>query len=113
MTRTRTQTALNKLVGMVATVQGELEYLQRLAAQDQPEVAKIRGQVLAVSRRIAELETSRDALYETLRLFDPGIDPTDIRTTDDWLAHYGRAKGRAAQIKYLRELVGAGKAEVK
>lgn len=75
MTRTRTQTALTKLVELVANVHGELEFVERLLA----ERAVSRP---ALKARWCELKETRDALYETLRQFDPALNPTEVASAD-------------------------------
>lgn len=97
MTRTRTQTALTKLVELVANIHGELELVERLLAEQ-----SCRSEVLAA--RLRQLEASRDALHGTLRQFDPALDPTTIRKSDRWLSRHGRASSVAAVRVYLRSL---------
>lgn len=85
MTRTRTQTALTKLAERVAAVHGELAYLEgRLGGELGPELRE------GMALRRAELLATRDALYVTLRQFDPALDPTAIGATEDWLRPFGR-----------------------
>lgn len=93
MTRTRTQTALTKLVEHVAAVHGELAYLEeRLAGDLRAEVRE------GMSRRRAELLAAREALYVTLRQFDPALDPAVIGATQGWLRPFGR--GMAGRRRY-------------
>jgi len=72
MTRTRTQKALNKLAGMVADIHGELEFVELCLspAEGADEAAKA-----AREARRVRLLADREALYVTLRQFDPSIDP--------------------------------------
>lgn len=93
MTRTRTQTALTKLAERVAAVHGELSYLEgRLGSALRAEVRE------AMVRRRAELLATREALYVTLRQFDPASDPTAIGATEEWLRPFGR--GMAGKKRY-------------
>ncbi|TXC62101.1 hypothetical protein FSC37_22245 [Piscinibacter aquaticus] len=82
-TRTRTQPALTKLAMLVADVHGELEFVEWLletehAAQREAgaEIAAEAGLSRALERRQQELLAKRQALYETLRQFDPELDPS-------------------------------------
>lgn len=121
MTRTRTQTTLTKLAELVANVHGELEFVegllacngcggdsstgrrqQRGTAGAAPELdEEPRGRLVA-RRRI--LLANRDALYATVRQFDPEIDPGRIGVSEGWRLRFGR-KGigaKALVAKYLR-----------
>lgn len=69
--RTRTQTALTKLVRLVANIHGELALMEGFAAES-PEHDEVR-----IGRR-QRLQADRDALYATIRQFDPVLDPTAI-----------------------------------
>lgn len=92
-TRTRTQTALTKLAERVAAVHGELAYLEgRLGGELKAEVRE------GMASRRAELLATRDALYVTLRQFDPALDPTAIGATEEWLRPFGR--GMAGRRRY-------------
>ena len=51
-----------------------------------------------LARRRGELLQLREALYVTLRQFDPGLDPKAIGASDEWLRPYGR--GVAAQRRH-------------
>ena len=102
MTRTRTQTALTKLAERVANVHGELAYLEwRLAAS---------GSEVALRERLGgrrgELLDAREALYITLRQFDPALDPQTIGTLDAWLRPFGR--GNPAMKRYEESLSWEG-----
>jgi hypothetical protein len=85
MTRTRTQTTLTKLAEMVANVHGELEFLEGLARLPEAQGA---GATLEARRK--KLVSDREALYATLRQFDPAIDPEAIGTGETWRQHYGK-----------------------
>jgi hypothetical protein len=85
MTRTRTQTTLTKLAEMVANVHGELEFLEGLARLPEAQGA---GATLEARRK--KLVSDREALYATLRQFDPAIDPEAIGISDGWCRPYGK-----------------------
>ena len=92
-TRCRNQTTLTKLATRVASVHGELAYVEgRLDGDLRPELRQ------GLTRRRGELLEIREALYVTLRQFDPALDPTAIGTVEDWLKQYGR--GVAARRRY-------------
>lgn len=99
MTRTRTQTALTKLVERVAAVHGEMARISHLQV-DWPEYQT------ALERRKCQLEAQRAALYVTLRQFDPELDPASIGESMAWLKPYGRRGSQAAQRRYVQALVG-------
>jgi hypothetical protein len=96
-TRTRTQTALNKLAELVANINGELEAIERLL----PEHIRY-GEALEARRR--KLEVDRDALYLTLKQFDAELDPNEIGTLDDWMRPYGRRGAKTALLRYLNRV---------
>lgn len=92
-TRCRNQTTLTKLATRVASVHGELAYVEgRLAGELAPELRE------GLARRRGELLEIREALYVTLRQFDPALDPTAIGMVEDWLKPFGR--GLAAKQRY-------------
>jgi hypothetical protein len=111
MTRTRTQTTLTKLAELVANVHGELAFVDGLLAPDCPAVAgssraldlELRG-VLVARRRT--LLANRDALYATVRQFDPEIDPGRIGASDGWRLRFGRRNlgTPAVAMRYLKTL---------
>ncbi len=91
MTRTRTQTTLTKLAGLLANINGELAFVEELlASSSQPD--------LLLARK-ASLLTKREALLITIRQFDPELNPEDIGTSYDWLQPYGRGKTPTALAK--------------
>jgi hypothetical protein len=111
MTRTRTQTALTKLVELVANVHGELEKVERLLAESKEvAVSGRRGaseaglRAAALERRRQVLLTQRESLHATVGRFDAELDPTCIGSSQEWLKQYGRGGGKAAQVRYLRSL---------
>jgi hypothetical protein len=99
MTRTRTQTALTKLAERIANAHGELafveEQLGKWATGRAGEVGR------GLEHRHAELVAARDALYATVRQFDPSLAPESIGAAEEWLKPFGR--GAAAQRRYLQE----------
>jgi hypothetical protein len=95
-TRTRTQTALTKLAQLLAEVNGELEVLEPLVASAGDTAAR------GILERHARLLGDRDALRQTLRQFDPSIDPAVIGATYQWLKAHGR--GRRALERYRSAL---------
>jgi len=99
-TRCRNQTTLTKLATRVASVHGELAYVEgRLAGALAPELSERLG------RRLGELLELREALYVTLRRFDATLDPTAIGKVEDWLKPFGR--GMAGRRRYEAALANA------
>lgn len=94
MTRTRTQTTLTRLAAMVTNIHGELEFLDRvLAAREGISLPTVEGgrkgkakkglsrtpeEWATLDARKVKLCADRDALYATIRQFDPVIDPGSI-----------------------------------
>jgi hypothetical protein len=78
MTRTRTQTTLNKLAGMVANIHGELEFLEGLLAGGTGKEVRTPEEWAALEARKAKLCADRDALYATIRQFG---NPPDFHRT--------------------------------
>jgi hypothetical protein len=114
-TRTRTQSALTKIAELIAEAHGELRVLAELEEQVQQGMAgdgdgrrrkKCRPApetVLAgIAARRADVERTRDALYVTLRQFDPTLDPRRVGESFVWLREFGR--GSAAARRYRRTL---------
>lgn len=95
MTRTRTQTALTSLCKLIANVHGELEFI------DWALQYRKHGRKVLVARRHA-LVGQRDALYTTLRVFDPALDPTAIGVLQEWLRPFGRKASPRAVGKYVK-----------
>lgn len=97
--RCRNQTTLTKLATRVASVHGELAHLEgRLDGDLRPELRE------GLARRYGELLEVREALYVTLRQFDPALDPTAIGTVEDWLKPFGR--GLAGRKRYDQAMLG-------
>lgn len=98
MTRTRTQTALNKLAFNLAEVNGELAFLAGLhPARKERQAAR--------AARQAELQQLREALCVVIRRYDPDLEPNDIGETYEWLKPFGRRPTARTVRRYL-----AGKA---
>ena len=96
LTRTRTQTTLTKLALMVANVHGELEFLEGLLAQNSGPATgaaegfeAFSGQDQLLARRQV-LHSNRDALYATVKRFDPALEPAEIGCAQDWRLKYVR-----------------------
>ncbi len=125
MTRTRTQTALTSLALMVTSIHGELAFLDGLIAThasatvspaaidsdtttaDAADISTDTGMpavLTSLQRRRQVLVSNRDALYATIRQFDPEIVPERIGNSDEWKLSFGnRALGLAALTRrYLR-----------
>jgi hypothetical protein len=109
MTRTRTQTTLTKLATMVANVHGELEFVQGLLAQAEAEAATA-GQgkfspeeVAALQSRKAALEEKRQALYLTLRQFDPNLIPAQVDSGGKWKRLCNTKLSGAALMRYVQD----------
>ena len=94
MTRTRTQTALTKLVTLIAELHGELAVLESFC-REQP------GRLLMASARLEALRQNRDAVYAALRQFDPTLSPESIAQSHRWLKAHGR--GKRALENYLTQ----------
>lgn len=96
MTRTRTQTALTKLVARLSNVKGELEYVEGLLVSN-PEAA---GALLARQRL---LQSQHAALCTTLRQFDPGLDPEQVVAGVEWQKVYRVRTAEGLTRKYLSD----------
>ena len=84
MTRTRTQTTLTKLAELVACLHSELAFVEALQAD-----AKMSRPALLGAHH-DQLMRHRDALYLTIRQFDPTIDPASIGASNLWQRRFGR-----------------------
>lgn len=107
MTRTRTQTALTKLAQLLADVNGELAFIAEIV--ERPLVPLAEADRVRLQQRREELERSRAALCATLRQFDPGLDPGDIGSSENWLRTRARTH-RSRQNAYLLALSKARRA---
>lgn len=101
--RTRTQTTLTKLAAMVANIHGELDFLEGVLAARVGNAVRTPEVWAALEARKAKLCTDRDALYATIRQFDPEIDPGRIGSAQEWQKSYGRTKlsARGLVARYL------------
>lgn len=99
MTRTRTQTALTKLVDLLARVNGELDFVRELH-REAP------GHREGLAAREAQLLSQRQALMLTIRQFDPELNPDEVGSSEDWWP-CRRPKTRAGMVRrYLAERLG-------
>lgn len=107
MTRTRTQTTLTTLAELVANVHGELAFLEGL--ESMPEAQGTRA---ALEPRRVKLVGDREALYTTIRQFDPNLDPASIGSVEGWRKKFGNKALSSTSLvqRYLpameRELSG-------
>lgn len=97
MTRTRTQTALTKLVELLSNVKGELEYVEVLLVAE----PKAAGPLLA---RQKMLQGQRRALCATLRQFDEAIDPEQVVAGAGWQKAYRARTARTLARRYLASI---------
>lgn len=126
MTRTRTQTTLTKLAELVANVHGELEFLEGLLAgcecgSDSSVGGRPQCGALGAPGATGELEletrgrlaarrrallANRDALYATVRQFDPEIDPGRIGVAEGWRLRLGtrNLSAEGLQRRFLAKL---------
>ncbi|MDP1591847.1 MAG: hypothetical protein Q8M07_29075 [Prosthecobacter sp.] len=96
MTRTRTQTALNKLAGNLAEVNGELQFLSNLGTLQEDH------QALAAARR-DELLRLREALFVVIKRYDEALEPEDIGATFSWMKSFGRKPTARTVGRYFAE----------
>jgi hypothetical protein len=90
MTRTRTQTTLTRLAKLLASLNGELEFVEWLL-EEMPEHRE------ALTIRRESLEANRNALAATLRQFDPGLEVAEVGSVRP-------KKTRCAVQRYVNEL---------
>jgi hypothetical protein len=110
-TRTRTQTALTKLAEMVANVHGELAFLEGLLANAEPARGLTPEARVRLQSRHQKLIADREALFATLRRFDPSIAPENIGTSDEWQKQFGRRTFQMAAFtaRYKSQFQADGK----
>ena len=103
MTRTRTQTTMNKLTEMLANVNGELAFVDGLlkrteGAEAEPEVR------MRLAARLQKLTADRAALCATIRQFDAEIDPERVGMLEVWRLRFGnkRLSARGLEARYFR-----------
>jgi outer membrane PBP1 activator LpoA protein len=99
MTRTRTQTALNKLAFNLAEVNGELAFLAGLGLLTEEQEA-------AAARRRAELQGLQEALCVVIRRYDPELDPDRIGESFEWMKAYGRKPTAKTVRRYFAAIQG-------
>lgn len=96
MTRTRTQKALTDLCRMAANVHGELEFIEWALQHRQ------KGRAVLLARQ-SQLLLERNALYTTLRVFNPALDPAaEIGSLTEWLKPYGRKVSVRTAGRYIQ-----------
>jgi hypothetical protein len=101
MTRTRTQTALNKLAQHLAEVNDELNLCG--AVLEQAIVSLSEADQTLLQGRIVLLRHQRQALHVTLKQFDPDIEPGRIGTSRQWLKSKCRT-AKCLHAAYLRRM---------
>lgn len=100
MTRTRTQTALTKLVDLLARTNGELDFVREL-------LVEAPGHREGLAAREAQLVPQREALLLTIRQFDPELDPEEVGSDADWWPGR-RPKTRAGMVRRYLAATGQG-----
>lgn len=98
MTRTRTQTALAKLVEVLAQVNGELAFVRELMAEA-PAPAQAQAHREALQAREAQLERERGAMCIAIRQFNPELDPDEVGASENWWLSR-RPKSRAGMARW-------------
>lgn len=94
MTRTRTQTALTKLVELLSNVKGELEYLEDL-------LTTLPESVPGLLARRQTLMSGHDALCQTIKQFDNALDPEQVVAGAQWKKAYRTRSEKSLKSKYL------------
>ena len=97
-TRTRTQTALTRLAKLLANLNGELEFVERLK-REQPGFCDV------LEVRQAKLTEDRAAVCATVRQFDSELSLTEIGTSDQWKRLYSSRNPKALVQQYVRLLI--------
>ena len=96
MTRTRTQTALTRLAKLLANLNGEMEFVERLK-KELPAFSN------ALEARRTKLAADRAAVCATIKQFDPDVDYSLVASSKDWSTAYCR-RGSSIETEYLRQL---------
>lgn len=76
MTRTRTQTTLTRLAKLLANLNGEMEFVERLK-RELPAFSN------ALEVRRTKLAADRAAVCATIKQFDPDVDCTLVASSSD------------------------------
>jgi hypothetical protein len=97
MTRTRTQTALTRLAKLLANLNAELEFVERLKGE-----LPLFDDALEVRR--AKLAEDRVAVCATIRQFDPELSLAEIGTSDRWKQEYRSRSPDATVQRYLKAI---------
>lgn len=106
MTRTRTQTTLNKLALKVAEAHGELAYLDGLLSGENAAAGQASAEAFseaergALEQRRTAIISARNALYVVIRQFDPDLDPAQIGSVASW-------KGTLKRFRNAKSLLRA------
>jgi hypothetical protein len=102
MTRTRTQTTLNKLAEMLANVNGEQAFVEGLLMRTEGAAAEPEARMRLEARR-QKLTADRAALCATIRQFDAELDPERVGTLEGWRLKFGnrRLSARGLEARYL------------
>lgn len=90
-TRNRTQTALTKLVDLLARTNGELDFVRELQVEAP-------GHREGLAAREVQLGQQRQALMLAIRQFDPELDPENVGSSADWWPGR-RPKTRAGMVR--------------
>jgi len=98
MTRTRTQTALTRLAKLLANLNGEMEFVERLK-KELPAFSD------ALEVRRAKLAEDRVAVSATIQQFDPELSLAEIGSSDQWKRLYGSRSRKAMVQQYVRLLI--------
>lgn len=106
MTRTRTQTALTRLVTLLANLNGEMEFVERLKRE-------LPAYHDALEARQMKLTADRAAVCATIRQFDPELSVTEIGTLDQWKRLYSSRSHKAAVERYVKRLVASSEGSVR
>lgn len=91
MTRTRTQTALTRLVETLANLKGELAFVEEWLAET--------GAPAELNARREALLGQLEALTTTLRVFDPELDVGQVAAAEGWARKFGRKSLRVTQLR--------------
>jgi transposase len=97
MTRTRTQTALTRLVETLANLKGELAFVEEWLAEP--------GAPAELVARRDALVQQLTALETTLRMFDPELDTGGVAASEGWTRAFGRKSlsTNAVRRRYLQK----------
>lgn len=110
MTRTRTQTTLNKLALKVAEAHGELAYIEELLTGPASANDLFNAERSALEHRKSAVVSARVSLYVVIHQFDPDLDPTQIGAVDSWKGALRRFRNaRSLRRAYTAQCVASMK----